>query len=245
MSRRVSIVAGGSRGIGAAVVRGLAQDGHDVVIGYVQDVAAAEKLAAEVAEGGARAIAVRADVSDPRDVENLFTEAETAFGGVDVVVAAAGAHAAQRGPIATTDDDSFQRVTGVNFRGTFNVLRTAATRVRTGGRIVTFSSSAAKLGVPGQAVYNAAKVAVESLTHQYAKELAGKGITANVVAPGPTATELFLSRMPREQIDALAKQVPLGRIGTPQDVAGVVAFLAGEAGGWVNGQVLHANGGVA
>jgi 3-oxoacyl-[acyl-carrier protein] reductase len=244
MSRKVCIVAGGSRGIGAQVARRLAVEGFDVVIGFATDSEAAEKLVAELAESGARAIAVLGDVSDPRDVEKLFREAEESYGGVDVVVAAAGAHASQRGPLSATDDASFQRVVDVNFRGTFNVLRAAAGRVRPGGRVITFSSSAAALGVPGQAVYNAAKVAVETLTRQFAKEIAGQDITANAVAPGPTATELFLRRQSEEQIAALAKQVPLGRIGRTGDIADVVAFLVSDQGGWINGQVLRANGGI-
>ncbi|MEV7086870.1 SDR family oxidoreductase [Streptomyces sp. NPDC093085] len=261
--RRVAIVAGGGRGIGAEIARRLAAGGVDVVIGYVQDTVAAEKLAGEISGaasgaaggtpggtgngaggGSGRALAVRADIARTDDVVLLFDAAEAAYGRVDIVVCSAGAHAARRGPIADTDDDDFHRVVDVNLRGTFHLLRAAANRVRPGGRVITFSSSALALGAPGQALYNAAKSAVEVLTRQLAKELAGRDITVNAIAPGPTGTELFLSGRPPEAIEALAAQIPLGRIGRPEDIAAVVEFLAGEDGGWINGQVVRANGGI-
>jgi 3-oxoacyl-[acyl-carrier protein] reductase len=239
-----AVVFGGSRGIGAGVAGRLAAAGHDVVIGFAHDPAAAAKVVGGIDETGARALAVRGDIADPRDVAATFDAAEQAYGGIDVVVVCPGAHAAERGPLAGASDESFARVVDVNLRGTFNVLRLAATQVRAGGAVVTFSSSAAALGVPGQALYNACKVAVESLTRELARELAGRDVTANAVAPGPTATELFLRDRSQEEIEGLARRVPLGRIGRPRDIAEVVAFLAGPQGRWVNGQVLRANGGI-
>jgi 3-oxoacyl-[acyl-carrier protein] reductase len=239
-----AVVFGGSGGIGARVAYRLAAAGHDVVVGFAHDTGAAAKVADGIDETGARAITVGGDIADPEDVAATFDAAEQTYGGIDAVVVCPGAHAANRGPLADTNDESFARVVDVNLRGTFNVLRLAATRVRAGGSIVTLSSSAAALGVPGQALYNACKIAVESLTRELARELAGRDVTANAVAPGPTATELFLRNRSNEEIEGLAKRVPLGRIGRPQDIADVIAFLTGPQGRWVNGQVLRANGGL-
>jgi 3-oxoacyl-[acyl-carrier protein] reductase len=242
--RRVAIVAGGTRGIGAQISRRLASDGIAVLAGFAHDPVSADKLVGEIVETGERAMAVRGDISRPGNVEKLFVEAEQSYGGVDIVITCAGAHAFARGPLSGTDDASFDHVVDVNFRGTFNMLRAAATRVRPGGRIVTFSSSAVALGVPGQAVYNACKAAVETLTRQLAGELTGRNVTVNAVAPGPTATELFTRNRSAQDIAAIAQQVPLGRIGSTDDIAEVVAFLLSARGGWINGQVVRANGGL-
>jgi 3-oxoacyl-[acyl-carrier protein] reductase len=239
---KIALVTGASRGIGAAVARRLALDGFTVVINYAGDVAAAETLARDIEASGGHALAVQADISDPAAVRQLFDAAESSFGAVDVLVNNAGIM--QLANLADADDKMFDRQIAVNLKGSFNTLREASTRLRAGGRIINFSSSVVGLLQPGYGVYAATKAAVEAMTSVLAKELRGRNITVNAVAPGPTATELFLNGKSPELIDRLAKLAPLERLGQPGDIADVVAFLAGKDGGWVNGQVLRANGGI-
>jgi 3-oxoacyl-[acyl-carrier protein] reductase len=239
---KVAIVTGASRGIGAAVAQRLARDGLTVVINYSGDAAPAEALARKIEEQGGRALTAKADVSDPMAVRGMFDAAEAAFGGVDILVNNAGIMALS--PIGDTDDAAFERQMNVNLKGTFNTLREAAKRLRDGGRIVNFSSSVVGLLQPTYGVYAATKAAVEAMTSILAKELRGRNITVNAIAPGPTATDLFLKGKPQEVVDHLAKLAPLQRLGQPEDIAAAVAFLAGPDGGWINGQVLRANGGI-
>ena len=241
--RKVAIVTGASRGIGAAVARRLAKDGFAVAINYAAGAAQAEALAAELTAAGGQALAVQADVASADDVRRMFDAVERQLGQVDVLVNNAGVLKAL--PLAEHGDALYEQTFGINVRGTFNTLREAATRLREGGRIVNFSSTTLALNMPGYAVYNATKAAVEAFTHVFAKELRGRNITVNAVAPGPVATALFLDGKTEEQVQAFAKMPPLQRLGQPEDIASVVAFLAGPDAGWVNGQVLRANGGLA
>jgi 3-oxoacyl-[acyl-carrier protein] reductase len=172
----------------------------------------------------------------------LFDGAETAFGGVDVLVNNAGIMTLAN--VADTDEAAFDRLIAVNLKGTFNTLREAAARLRAGGRIVNFSSSVVGLPQPTYAAYAATKAGVEAITSILAKELRGRNITVNAIAPGPTATELFLKGKPPELVDRLARLAPLERLGQPEDIAAAVAFLAGPDAGWINGQTLRANGGI-
>ncbi|BCH30620.1 3-ketoacyl-ACP reductase [Mesorhizobium sp. L-8-10] len=238
---KVAIVTGASRGIGAAIAERLAADGFTVVINYAGSVGPAEALAARIEKAGGRAITAQADVSDPAAVARMFDAAKAAFGRIDVLVNNAGIM--QLSPIAEAGDELFDRQVAINLKGVFNGLREAARRLRSGGRIISFSSSVVGLLQPGYAVYAATKAGVEAMTHVLSKELRGRNITVNAVAPGPTATELFLQN-PQEVIDRLTKLTPLERLGQPQDIAATVAFLAGPDGGWINGQVLRANGGI-
>ena len=240
--QRCAIVTGSSRGIGAAVAQRLARDGFAVIVNYASGAQAADALVAEIKAAGGQVEAARADVSDPAAVTALFDAAMNAFGGVDVLVNNAGIMKLK--PLAQTEDALFDQHIAVNLKGTFNGLREASRRMRDGGRIVSFSSSVVGLYLPTYAVYAATKGAVEAMTHILAKELGTRGITVNVVAPGPVSTELFLGDKSEEQVAAITRMIPLGRLGEPEDIARVVAFLVGPDGGWVNGQVLRANGGV-
>jgi 3-oxoacyl-[acyl-carrier protein] reductase len=239
---KVALVTGASRGIGMAIAERLARDGFKLIINYSENAAPAEALVRKLESAGGRAFAVKADISDPSAVRKMFDAAETAFGGIDVLVNNAGIMTLA--PIADTDDASFDRHIAVNLKGTFNTLREAAKRLRAGGRIVNFSSTVVGMLMPTYGVYVATKAAVEGLTSVLAKELRGRNITVNAVAPGPTATDLFLKGKPQEVVDRLAKMAPLERLGQPSDIASVVSFLAGPDAGWVNGQVLRANGGI-
>lgn len=241
-NRKIAIVTGASRGIGAAIAERLAGDGFAVVINYAGGAAEAEALAAKIAQAGGRAITAQADVSDAAAVTQMFDAAESAFGGVDVLVNNAGVM--RLAAVADADDTVFDSQIAINLKGTFNTLREAARRLRPGGRIVNLSSSQVGLLSPTYGIYAATKAAVEALTHVLAKELRGRNITVNAVAPGPTATKLFLDGKTPEVIDHLAKLAPLQRLGEPTDVAAAVSFLAGPDGGWINGQVLRANGGI-
>ena len=239
---KLAIVTGASRGIGAAVAERLAGDGFTVVINYSGDVKSAEALARKIEGKGGRALTARADVSDPNAVRGMFDAAEAAFGGVDVLVNNAGIMKLAK--IADSDDALFDQHVAINLKGSFNAMREAAKRLRDGGRIINFSTSVVGTMLETYGVYTATKAAVETMTAILAKELRGRSITVNAVAPGPVATELFLNGTSPELIDRLARMNPLERLGTPEDVAAAVAFLVGPDGGWINGQVLRANGGM-
>ncbi len=239
---RVAIVTGASRGIGAAVAERLAADGFAVAVNYAASPEPAARLVERIAASGGRACAAQADVADPAAVAGLFDAVEAQFGGVDVLVNNAGIMGLS--PIAAASDELFERTVAVNLKGVFNGMREAAKRLRDGGRIVSFSSSVVGLYQPSYGLYAATKAAVEAMTHILAKELGQRRITVNAVAPGPVATELFLDGKSPELIERIVAMNPLGRLGAVEDVARAVAFLVGPDGGWVNGQVLRANGGV-
>jgi 3-oxoacyl-[acyl-carrier protein] reductase len=241
---RVAVVTGGSRGIGRESARQLASDGFAVVV-CSRNHGEADTAAKEIIAAGGTALAVRADVADEDAVAALFDTAETTYGGVDVVVhAAARAGRARTSTIAELELTVLDELYRTNIRGTFLVAQQAARRVRNGGAIITFSTSVVRLAFPGYGAYSASKGAVEALTLILARELRGRNVTVNAVAPGPTATELFLEGKDEATLAQLAAQAPLERLGTPADIAEVVAFLAGPAGHWVNGQVIQVNGGI-
>ena len=239
---RVAIVTGASRGIGAAVAERLASDGLTVIVNYSGDVKSAEALTAKIERGGGRALPVKADVSNPKAVREMFDKAAATFGGIDVLINNAGIM--KLATIVDSDDALFDQQIAINLKGSFNTMREAAKRLRNGGRIVNFSTSVVGTKLETYGVYTATKSAVETMTAILSKELRGRNITVNAVAPGPVATELFLTGKSQELIDRLARMNPMERLGTPEDIASTVAFLVGPDGGWINGQVLRANGGM-
>jgi 3-oxoacyl-[acyl-carrier protein] reductase len=240
---KTAIVTGASRGIGRAVAKRLARDGFAVVVNYASNATEANGTVAEIESAGGQAIAVKADVGSAADVERLFEETVKAFGTIDVVVNNSGIMTLS--PIGKGDAAVFDKVIQTNLRGTFLVLAQAAQRMAGGGRIIAFSSSVLARSFPTYGPYIASKAGVEGLVHVLANELRGRNITVNAVAPGPVGTELFLSGKTEEQVAELAKLAPLERLGEPEDIANLVSFLAGPDGGWMNSQVLRANGGFA
>lgn len=240
---RVAIVTGASGGIGRAVAQRLASDRFATVAHYGGNVAEAEKTVASIRTAGGSAIAVRANLVDGAEVEDLFKQALDTFGRIDVVVNCAGIM--PMAPISRGDLDMFDNVTDTNLRGAFAIMSQAANHVADGGRIVMFSSSILGLSLPHYGPYIASKAGVEGLVRVLANELRGRAISVNAVAPGPIPTDLFLQGKTEAQIEWFRKQPPLERLGKPGDVSGVVAFLCSAEGGWVNGQVLRVNGGLA
>lgn len=240
---KTAIVTGASRGIGRTIAKRLAADGFAVVVNYAGNRELAQEVVNEIRSADGEALAVKADVSDPEEVKQLFEKTIKAYSHVDVVVNNAGIMPLS--PIAKGDVVAFDKVISTNLRGAFVVLSQAAQHVAEGGRIIVFSSSVLAKSFPTYGPYIASKAGVEGLVPVLANELRGRNITVNAVAPGPTGTDLFLTGKTPEQIAQLSKLAPLERLGQPEDIANVVSFLAGPDGGWINAQVLRANGGFA
>lgn len=241
--KKSAIVTGASGGIGGEIAKRLVRDGFGVVVHYAGKPAPAQAVVAELEAAGGQAISVQADVASVPDVERLFQESIDAFGNPEVVVHSAGVMLLSL--ISACDVETFDKVITTNLRGTFLVLAQAAKHVRDGGRIIAFSSSVIAKSFPTYGPYIASKAGVEGLVHVLANELRGRNITVNAIAPGPVGTDLFLRGKSEAQIEEFKKLNPLERLGTPEDIANVVSFLAGSDGGWVNSQVIRANGGFA
>lgn len=240
--QKVALITGGSRGIGACIVKTLVADGFAVAVNYSSSAEEAEILVADIKANGSNALAVKCNVANSVEVENMFNTIENQLGNINVLVNNAGVM--KLATLAQSNDELFDSQIAINLKGTFNTLRLAAERVVNGGRIINLSTSVVGLKLETYGVYAATKSAVETMSAILAKELRGKSITVNTVAPGPTATNLFLDGKPAELIERLAKMNPMERLGTPEDIANVIAFLASANGGWVNGQVIRANGGM-
>ncbi|MBC2238001.1 SDR family oxidoreductase [Listeria innocua] len=241
-NKRVAFILGGSGGIGKAIAEKLVEQNFAVAVHYSGNKVKAEALVEEIIKAGGEAISVGGDVADEAQMIDAFELITARFGGVDVVINTAGIM--KLSPIATLDMEDFDQIQRTNVRGTFVVSKQAALSVRKGGAIINFSTSVTRTSFPAYGAYVASKAAVESLTLILARELRGKDITVNTVAPGPTATPLFLTGKDDETIENLAKATPLERLGQPDDIAETVAFLAGPAR-WVNGQTIFTNGGLA
>ncbi len=239
---KVALVTGASRGIGAAIATRLAKDNFTILINFVGNFNAAEKLLNQIEAAGGKAVTVQADVSDSNAVTRLFESVEATFGGIDAVINSAGIM--KLATLAESKEEDFDTMVAVNLKGTFNTMREACKRLRQGGRIINLSSSVVGLYMPTYSIYAATKAAIEAMTQVMSKEMRGRNITVNAVAPGPTATELFLDGKTDEMVNSLANLSPLERLGSPEDIANTVAFLAGEQGGWINGQVIRVNGGI-
>lgn len=241
--KKVAIVTGASGGIGQAVALRLARDGFAIMATYAGNPAKGEQVVSQITSAGGRASALKADIAIAADVERVFQTTLQTFGSIDVVVHGAGIM--PMGTIAEGDLETFDKVIATNLRGTYIVLSQSAKHVASGGRIIAFSSSVLAKSFPGYGAYIASKGGVEGLVRVLANEMRGKNVTVNAVAPGPTGTELFLKGKSTGLIDELTKLAPLERLGTPEDIANAVSFLAGPDGGWVNAQVFRVNGGFA
>ncbi|MBL1240838.1 MAG: SDR family oxidoreductase [OCS116 cluster bacterium] len=241
MTNRVAIITGASRGIGEAIAVRIANDGYSVVVGYKGAKDKADNVVKAITSAGGEAIAVQVDIADEASVKSLFSQTVEKFGGVDAVVNSAGMM--QLSPIAEGNIELFDQTIATNLRGTFLVLSQAAQNVREGGRIVAISTSVVVPAFPTYGAYVSAKAGSEGLVRVLANEMRGKNITVNAVSPGPVATELFLHGKPQAVIDKLSKIPPLERLGQPEDIASTVSFLLGKDGGWINAQIIRANGG--
>jgi 3-oxoacyl-[acyl-carrier protein] reductase len=242
-TRKVAIVTGASRGIGRTIASRLADDGYTVVVNYAGNADAAASVVGEIRSKGGTSIAVKADVSQPAELQGLFAGAREAFGRIDTVVANGGVM--KNGLISAMSVSDFDQIMTVNLRGTFLLMAEASRHLQSGGRFIALSTSVIAKNVPAYGPYIASKAGVEGLVRVFANELRGRNITVNAVAPGPVATELFFQGKSDEQVAQIVMQSPLERIGQPQDIADAVSFLAGPQGSWINGQVIRSNGGFA
>jgi 3-oxoacyl-[acyl-carrier protein] reductase len=239
---KVAVITGASRGIGAAVSERLAKDGFNILINYSSaDPSEAKAVAARVLAAGASVRLCRGDVADPKTAKQIFDLAETDFGGVDVLVNNAGIYELIK--IAEMDDETFERVVSVNLKGPFLFMREAANRLRSGGRIINVSSSAMGLKPERYGIYVATKAALEAMTQVLSKEMRGRKISVNAVAPGQTGTRLYLDKQSDAELDRVAKMNPYERLGTPEDMAATIGFLCSSDAEWINGQVIRINGG--
>jgi len=243
LNNKVILVTGASRGIGAEIAQQLASAGAKIIVNYAGGKEAAEKVVASIQDNGGNAIAIQADVSNAEAVKQLFDQAISHYGKIDVLVNNAGIMITKL--IKDTTDEDFSRQFDINVRGTFNTLREAATKLADNGSIINFSSTTTRVMMPTYGTYVATKGAVEQLTRVFAKEVGSRGINVNAILPGPTNTALFTEGKPQEVIDRLASLNAFNRLGEPADIVRIVVFLAGDDAKWISGQTIGANGAMA
>ena len=239
---KVALVTGSARGIGAEIALTLAKAGAKVIVNYAQNQAAADRVYAAITEAGGECLAVQADVSDPAAVRQLFAAAIERFQQIDILVNNAGVLVFKE--IAEISDDEFDRIVDINLKSVFYTLREAAAKLADHGRIVTVSSTVTRLMLPKYGAYAATKAAVEQLTRIFARGAGKRGITANIVSPGPVDTELFRSGKTPADIERMAAMAALGRLGATDDIAQVVLFLVSDEARWITGQNIGVNGGI-
>ena len=242
LTGKTALVTGASRGIGRAIALELAGQGAAVAVNYRGSEAEAEELVKTINRQGGRAIAVQADAADPAAIVRMFDRVLAEFGKLDILVNNAGMAIFK--PVVELTVEDYEQLFGLNVRGVFFACRQAALKLADGGRIINISTSVTKMMLPNYSLYAASKGAVEELTKSLAKELGPRGITVNAISPGPTDTVLFRTGKTEEQIAGLAAMAAFNRLGTPEDIAGAVALLAGEQAGWISGQDICANGGL-
>lgn len=245
LSGKSCIVTGASRGIGRAVAERLGREGASVIVNYFRKADEAHAVSTVINASGGRGIAVQGDVGKTGDIQKLFDAAVDHFGKIDILINNAGVSLERTSPIAEVSEEQFDRLFEINTRGVFMALREAARRMADHGRIINLSSTVVPMALPGYSIYAGTKAAVETFTRILSKELEGRNITVNAVAPGPVETDLFNAGKTAAVKQRMADMCPLHRLGQPEDIAEVVAFLASDQGGWINGQIIRANGGMA
>jgi len=241
LSGKTALVTGSSRGIGRAIAEQLSRDGAAVAINYISNANGAEETAAEIKAAGGDAIALQADVSKLEDIHRLFDQTIEHYGRLDILINNAGIRISKN--VADIDEPEYDRLFNINVKGTFFACQQAARRLSDGGRIINISSAVTRMMLAGYSIYAASKGAVDQITRVLAKELGGRHITVNAVAPGPVDTELFRDGKSDELIQQMAQMAALGRVGEVQDIADAVAFLASDDARWITGQCIHVNGG--
>lgn len=240
--KKVILITGASRGIGAFTASLLAQQGHSIIINYANNDQEANAVVQKIQANGGTATAFKANISHSDEVTQLFDYAIQTYGRLDVLMNNAGIMRLNK--IEDVDDETIDQLLAINLKGPLYTMREAAKRLAHGGKIINLSSSVVGMKLESYGVYTASKAAIESLTAILAKELRGKNITVNAIAPGPTATALFLEGKSDELIARLIQAASLERLGTVEDIAAVLDFAVNEGSNWVNAQILRVNGGV-